>query len=228
MRGDVHRFLAGGGVQHEQDFLRLHKVAQADEFLHERLVNLQTARGVEDQNVPVVRAREVERLAGDFLHFGFAAFDERGNFELLAERFELVHRRRTIHVRRDQQRRAALLVQQARELAAGGRLARAVQADQEDATRIAAEIQPRVGRAEQLDEFVMDDFDDLLAGLDALDDFDADGFGFDALDEIARDLEVHVGFEQGHAHFAQRVGDVALGDFSEAAQVAEGVLEFAA
>ena len=32
----------------------------------------------------------------------------------------------------------------------------------------------------------MDDFDDLLAGLDALDDFDADGLGFDAIDEVVR------------------------------------------
>ncbi len=51
---------------------------------------------------------------------------------------------------------------------------------------------------------------------------------FDALDEIAGDLEIHVGFEQRHAHFAQGVADVGLGNFAEAAQVAEGVLELAA
>ncbi len=94
--------------------------------------------------------------------------------------------------------------------------------------RIAGEIQAGVGRAEQVHEFVMDDFDDLLAGLDALDDFRAEGLGFDALDEIARDLEIHVGLQQCHADFAQRLGDVGLGNFSEPAQVAKGVLEFAA
>ena len=57
---------------------------------------------------------------------------------------------------------------------------------------------------------------------------DTDRLGFDALDEIARDLEVHVRLQQGHAHFAQGIGDVALGNFSEAAQIAEGVLELAA
>ena len=72
----------------------------------------------------------------------------------------------------------------------------------------------------------MDDFDDLLAGLDAGDDFRAERFGFDALDEIARDLEIHVGFEQRHAHFAQGVAGVALGNFSEAAQISKGVLKF--
>ena len=93
---------------------------------------------------------------------------------------------------------------------------------------LAAEIQPGVGRAEQVHEFVVDDFDDLLAGLDALDDFRADGLGFDALDEIAGDLEIHVGFQQRHADFAERVGDVGLGNFPEPAQVAKGVLELAA
>ncbi len=74
----------------------------------------------------------------------------------------------------------------------------------------------------------MDDLDDLLAGLDAGDDFGAERLGFDALDEIARDLEIHVGVEQGHAHFAQGIADVALGNLAEAAQVAEGVLELGA
>ena len=82
--------------------------------------------------------------------------------------------------------------------------------------------------AEQVHEFVIDDFDDLLAGLDALDDFRADGFGFDAFDEIAGDLEIHVGFQQRHADFAQGIGNVGLGNFSEPAQVAKGVLELAA
>ena len=83
-------------------------------------------------------------------------------------------------------------------------------------------------RAEQIHEFIVDDFDDLLAGLDALDDFGADGLGLDALDEIAGDLEIHVGLQQRHADFAQGIADVGLGDFAEAAQVAEGVLELAA
>ena len=89
-------------------------------------------------------------------------------------------------------------------------------------------FRPAFCRAEQVHEFVVDDFDDLLAGLDALDDFRADGLGFDALDEIAGDLEIHVGLQQRHADFAQGIGDVGLGNFSEPAQVAKGVLELAA
>jgi hypothetical protein len=72
----------------------------------------------------------------------------------------------------------------------------------------------------------MDDFDDLLAGLDALDDFLAQRLGFDLLNEIAGDLEIDVRVQQGHTDLAQGVADVAFGDFAQAAQVAEGILEF--
>ena len=84
-----------------------------------------------------------------------------------------------------------------------------------------------VGRAEQIDEFIVDDFDDLLAGMDALDDFLAEGLGFDAVDEIAGDLEIDIGFEKSHTDLAEGVRDIGLGDFTEAAQVLEGVLELA-
>src|SRR5205814_1983266 len=66
------------------------------------------------------------------------------------------------------------------------------------------------------------------AGLDALNDLLAQGLFFDSLNKVARDLEIHVCVQQGHAHFAQRIGDVGLGNLSEPAQVFEGILELAA
>ena len=42
------------------------------------------------------------------------------------------------------------------------------------------------------------------------------------------DLEIDIGLQQRHAHLAQGVADVGLGDFAQAAQIAEGVLKFLA
>src|ERR1019366_1259613 len=198
MRGDVHGFLAGGGIQHEQNFRRLHEVAQPHELLHERLVNLQTSGGVEDQNIAIVRFRKIQSLARNFQNVRFAALEKNRNFNLFAERLELVHRGGTINVRRHEQRLTALFLQQLREFAGRSRFAGAVQADQQNRAGIFVELQRGVLRAEEFDEFVGNNFDDLLAGLDAGDDFRAERFGFDALDKIARDLEIHVGFEQRH------------------------------
>ena len=122
---------------------------------------------------------------------------------------------------------AALFLEQPRELAAGGGFARAVQADHQHAGRVAGEIERRVRRAEQCDQFVVDDLDDLLTGLNALDDFDPDGLGLDALDEIASDLEIHVGIEQRQPDLAQGVADVGLGNLAQPAQIAKDLLELA-
>jgi hypothetical protein len=103
-----------------------------------------------------------------------------------------------------------------------------VQAHHEDAGRLPAQIERRVGRAEQFDQFIADDLDDLLAGLDAAHDLLADGLLFHRLDEIPGHLEIDIGFEQGHAHLAEGVRDVVLGDFAETAQVFERLLKFAA
>src|SRR5208282_2866216 len=114
------------------------------------------------------------------------------------------------------------------QLPARSRFAGAVQADHQYAARIAAQLETRIGRAEQLDQLVMDDLDDLLPRLNALDDLLAEGLGLDALDEIPRNLEVHVGFEQGLPHFAQGFACDGLGDLAQATQVPESVLELAA
>ena len=81
-------------------------------------------------------------------------------------------------------------------------------------------------RAEQADQFVVDYFNDLLARLDAGDDLFAERLFLDATDDLFGDLEVDVGIEQCHANLAQRLGNVALGDLPETAQVLESFLKF--
>ncbi len=80
--------------------------------------------------------------------------------------------------------------------------------------------------AEEADEFVVDDFDDLLSGRDAFHDFLADDLLLHAVNEFAHDFEVDVGGEECGAHFFQGFGHVFFGEFAYAAEVAEGVGEF--
>lgn len=71
----------------------------------------------------------------------------------------------------------------------------------------------------------MDDLDHLLAGADGLEDLFADGLGADGLDEVACDLEIDVGFEEGEADVAEGVADIGLRNLPETAEIAEDVLE---
>ena len=96
-------------------------------------------------------------------------------------------------------------LEQPRELATGGGLAGAVQTEHHQAGGVATQLKAGMLRAQQFDQFVVDDSNDLLAGLDALDDLLADGLLFDPLDEIAGDLEMNVGVQQSHPNLAQRI-----------------------
>lgn len=72
----------------------------------------------------------------------------------------------------------------------------------------------------------MDDFNDLLAGIDAFDDVLADGFIFDPGDEILDDGKSDVGFEKRYADLAGNRHDVIFAERAFAAQLAEDVSEF--
>ena len=231
MRGDADRLLPGGGVEHEQDFARLNPVAKLDEFLHQRLVDLQPAGGVENDHVNAVRLGLGHRAVGDLEHVLFAAHQETRQIKLPGQGLDLVHRGGPVNVRADEQRFAILGGEQAGELAAGGGFAGAVQAAHHQAERLceaARQVEFAALGAEQRDHLVADDFDDLLSGLDAGDDLLAERFLLHAGDELLGDLEINVRIEQGHAHLAQRLGDVGFADFAESPEVAEGLLEFIA
>ena len=146
--GHIDRFLSGGRVEDKQSFLRLDQIPQPRQLLHQWLVNLQPAGGIENERVAIGRARRRQRLARNLEHVGLAVADENRQLQLLAEFFQLVHRRRAVHIGPHQQRRASLFVQQPPQLGAGSGLAGAVQAHQQDATGIATQQQTGVGRAE--------------------------------------------------------------------------------
>src|SRR6266487_4214404 len=76
MRCDVHCFLAGGGVEDEQSFLRFDEIAEANQLLNEWLVDLEAAGGVEDERVAIVGFGEVESAACDLEDVGLAFVSE--------------------------------------------------------------------------------------------------------------------------------------------------------
>ena len=126
----------------------------------------------------------------------------------MAQRFELIHRGGAINVHADQQGAAPLFQQQLGEFGAGGGFARSVQPHHQDGGGTPFELKAFVFRSEQGGELVRNDFDDLLAGLDALEDLLADRLLFDLVDEPLGDLKVDIRIEQRHAHLAEGVADV--------------------
>ena len=149
-----------------------------------------------------------------------------GMSSCLPERLELVGRGGTVRVGGDEHRPAALLGDVPRELGRGRRLARALEADEHDHDRRrAGQVEGAVAGAEDRGQLLVDDLDDLLAGVEALEHVGADGPLADARHEVLDDLVVDVRLEQGEANLAHGGIDVGLGDAAAAGQLAEDVAQ---
>ena len=139
---------------------------------------------------------------------------------------ELLARGGAVDVDGDEHGAVPGLLEPLGELAGGGGFTGALQAGHEDdAGGLRGLLEARGVLAEDVDELVVDDLDDLLGGGEGGGDLGAEGAGADVLDELVDDGEVHVGFEQGEADLADGVGDVLVGDGAFAAEVLKGALE---
>ena len=79
--------------------------------------------------------------------------------------------------------------------------------------------------AEKFGQFVVENFDDLFAGLDRLEDILAHRLFLHLGDEVLGNGEFHIGLKQRNADVAQCVGDVFFRDAAHAAKIAEGFVE---
>jgi hypothetical protein len=80
--------------------------------------------------------------------------------------------------------------------------------------------------AHQFDETVVNDFDHLLPGGDAIEHLLPDGALPDILDQIPNNPEIHIGLEQGHADLLQRGLNVLLIQTPLPFQFSEDAVQF--
>ncbi len=200
-------------------------------LVHQLFVDVQAAGGVHDQRIAARVARLSASLSSEpshqrragYLAF-WVAFIELG-FNGLGDDLKLLAGRRAIDVHRDQHRAMAAFFEPCGQLARCGRLAGALQSGHQDHRgRLRGESEAGRVLAQQRDQLVADDLDDLLGGRERGQHFGADGLDADLLDQVADHVEVDVGFEQRHANLAQGVADVLFGERALAAKALEGAL----
>src|SRR6476659_6812510 len=95
---DVDGVLAGHGVDHEQDRVRLDRLADVHELGHQRLVDVQAAARVDDQHVLAVARGLPERPGGDLDRVLVRALLVDRGADLAADRDELVDGGRAVDV----------------------------------------------------------------------------------------------------------------------------------
>ena len=128
--------------------------------------------------------RRTDGLAvlGDTVALGIKAYGRAFHLivDLAGEDLELIDRGRALQIGRHQHALRVLLFQERGQLAAGGGLARTLKATHHDHRRTGRDLHHRLPGSlvgpHQLDQFVVDDLDHLLAGLEALKHLGAEGF----------------------------------------------------
>lgn len=223
--GNVDGFLSEGAVGDEENFVGDDGFAQILNFFDEVFVDLEASGGVEEEGIVAVVLGVLEGVFTDFGDFFVVAFGVKSEGFLSGELFQLVDRGGAVHIAGDEEGAVPVGGEPAAHLGTGGGFSGPVQADHHNPQGfLFGDL--RAVSAEELDEFIVDDFDDLLPGGDGFGDFLADAFFFHLVDEIAGDAEMNIGGEQGGANFLEGVGHVLFGQFSFAAEVAKGVGEF--
>ena len=149
--------------------MRLDALADRDELVHQLLVDVQPAGGVDDQHVLAVRLRLAERPLGDVDRVAVGALAVDGRAGLPADGLELLDGGGALQVAGGERDRLPVLGEELGELRAGGRLAGALEAGHQDHGRPrGGEGEVARGAAHQARELLVDDLDDLLAGVEGL------------------------------------------------------------
>ncbi len=223
--GGVDGVLTDHGVDDEQDLVGADRVPDVRGLLHHLGVDTEAAGGVHDHDVVDLGLGEVDGVLGDLHRVADAVARLRRvhrDTGALGDDAQLVDGVGALEVGGDQQRGVALLLEPPAELAREGGLTGTLETGQHDhGGRLLGEPQTPGLAAEDGDQFLVDDLEDLLGGVERPGDLGPERALLDVLDELAHDGQRHVGFEERDADLARRGVDVRLGEPSLAAQVLE-------
>ena len=141
--------------------------------------------------------------------------------------FQLFDSRRAVNVRRHEERPLALGLVFACQLGSRRRFARALKASHHDDRHAALPDRDLRGLgAHELDELVIDDLDDHLAGVQSIHDVLTDGSLLHRFGEVLDHLEVDVGLEEGHLDLLHGLADILLGQATLCAELFEYICQF--
>ena len=222
----VDGVLTDHGVQDEEDLVGDDGVADADRLVHHLGVHAQTAGGVHDDDVVTISACLLDTGAGHGHRVAHAvAGFGRPHVHpgALGDDAQLRDGVGALEVGGHQQDALALVAQPAAELPGQGGLTGALETGEHDDRGAAVGPVDLPGLAAQdLDELLVDDLDDLLTRVEGLGTGGVDRLLAYSGGEGTYHGQGDVGLEEGTADLGDRGVDVGLGETTFAAQLVEG------
>ena len=212
--GRMHCVLTGQPVHDKQRFARVRDIAHGLNLRHQLIVDRKPTGRVEHIDIIATHAGLCLGAFGD-LNGVLAPDNGQGiDANLRPKDGQLFHGRGPVHVKRCHQNPLAVAFRQPLgQLGRCCRLAATLKPDHQNGCGGAVDFQRArfALSAQGIDQSVMYDLDNLLAGRNRFRNSLAGGLFLHGLDEIAGNGQRDVGLKQCHAHFAQRGFDVFFG-----------------
>ena len=212
------RILAGHRVNGEQHLVRVCRPSDVRDLLHQLLIDAQTPRGVDDDHIVLLARGEGDGVAGH--RHGVAHPITRfrrihGNVGAFSDGLQLVDGVRTLQVSGDEQRGMPLAAQPRAQFPSQGGLTRALKSDEQDDGRAGlGEGEATRLSAQDGDQLVMDDFHDLLSGVECLTHFVAESTLAHPSGEVFDDAQRDIGIQESTPDFSNRRVDVRSGELA--------------
>ena len=199
---------------------------QSGDLVHQLVVHSKAAGGIDDDDRVAFLPGFLDGVPGDLDRVLDAVFAVDGHAHGLAEHLELLDGGGTEGVAGGEHDLHAFLALDVEgQLAGEGRLTGTVQAGDEHHGGIALEVHLRGGAAHEGGHLVADDLDHHLLRLDGREHVLSEGLVLDGVAEFLRDLEAHVGVQQGLADVLDGLRDVDFGDLAFAFEDLERPLQ---
>ena len=221
--GTPHRVLSGHRVDHEIDLVGAHGAIDLRELLHERLVDREAAGRVEDDDGDALLLGAGHAGTADGDRIGDPVRHMHRHADLPAEHRQLLDGRRSLQVGSHEHHASSLLLDPLRQLAAGGRLARALQAAKhQDGGLARLQVERVVHRPHEVDQFLVHDADELLGRIERLEHLRPHRIVDHPREKRLDDVIGDVRFQKRRADPREPLAHVRFGELAAAPQGVEG------
>ena len=224
---DADGFLSRHAVRHEQDLVGADRFLQPGELIHQLGVGLQPPRRVQQHMGAAFATGRIHGPGRDRHHVLFTRLVHHRDVDRRPEGRQLVSCRRAIRIAGHEQRPSTVPRQSQRQLSGRRRLPGALQTHEHDDGRRNRRFTEFRGSlaTQHIDQLVVHDLHDLLAGLDRLQDVLSHSALFDTLQEVPGNVEIHVRLEQRPTNFTQALPEHRGRQNPSAAEPAEYAVE---
>ena len=216
--GAVDGVLSGHPVDHQIHLVGLHLLVDQTQLIHQLLIDRQAAGGIQNDDGDVFLASFGDGVAANLNRILGARLGVHGHIQLLADDVQLFDGGRSLQVGRDKHGLRLALHQRSRQLAAGGGLAGALQAAQHQNVQVLPQVQRGIHRPQDGDQLLLDNPNQLLAGIQGQQDLLAQGLFGDRGHEVPHDIDADIGLQQGLLHQRQTIAHIGFGQLALAAQ----------